>query len=776
MFQIIAKQKLSDGLTEVEVHAPLIANAAQPGNFVLVRGDEYGERIPLTIADSNAARGTISLVMQEIGQGTKALAAIEPGQAYLDVVGPLGKDREAHGPGKTIACVSGGVGLAPMFPQMKAHHEAGNRVISILGARDVSLLFWQDKVEAISDRVIYTTDNGSFGRKGFAAQVLDELITGGEHIDEVIAIGPVPHMKAVTECCKKHGVPVVVSLNPIMVDGTGMCGGCRVTVDGEVKYACVDGPEFDGALVDFEELVMRQRTYKPLEAQANAAYVAPPPENHVCKFETSVKEMVDALESRTTRHDSHYFEEASALFVLQTIAELMKRRTTFDEVTPTFSPEQALAEAQRCLCCESATCTEGCPVGVNIRDFIQAIQKGDVADAALILKDKNNLPAVCGRVCPQETQCEKRCVLARTGRSVAIGALERFVADWEAEYVPQQPFHVEARGQNVAVIGCGPGGLTCAGDLARLGYDVTIFEAFHDTGGVLRYGIPEFRLPKAIVDREVNYIKSLGVKIELNMVIGKVLTIDRLFANGFESVFIAVGAGAPMFIGVPGENLVGVYSANEFLTRVNLMKAYRFGEYQTPVIVGNQIAVVGAGNVAMDAARVAVRLGARRVTVIYRRSDVEIPARAEEVTHAREEGVIFQLLTAPVRLIGDEQGRVCAMECIRMELGEPDASGRRKPIPVPNSEFTIECDMVIPALGSSANPLLTGNTEGISLNKWGNIVADPVTGATNLPGVYAGGDIVTGSATVIEAMGAGKRAAEAIDAYLSAKATSTACV
>lgn len=776
MFPIVDRRKLSESLTEIVIDAPLIARAAKPGNFVLVRGDEYGERIPLTIADSDAARGTITLVMQEIGKGTRALGAFQPGQAYENVVGPLGKDREIHGPGKTICCVCGGVGLAPMFPQMKAHHAAGNRLISILGARDVSLLFWQGKVEAISDRTIVTTDNGSIGRKGYAAQVLDELITGGEKIDEVIAIGPVPHMKAVTECCKKHDVPVVVSLNPIMVDGTGMCGGCRVSVGGEAKYACVDGPEFDGAKVDFDELIMRQRTYKPMEIQANENFIpSPKHDGHICRFEQRLKEIVAAHESRKRKHHSHYFQESTALFVLKTAAELMKRRTSFDEVKQAFSPEEALEEALRCKGCEHATCIEGCPVEVDIRGFIRAIQEGELAEAARIIKQKNNLPAVCGRVCPQETQCEKRCVVARTqDRPVAIGALERFVADWEAAHVAPKPFHVEPKGKKVAVIGCGPGGLTCAGDLARMGYDVTIFEAFHDTGGVLRYGIPEFRLPKSIVDREVDYIKSLGVKIELDMVIGKVLTIDGLFANGFESIFIAVGAGAPMFIGVPGENLVGVYSANEFLTRVNLMKAYKFGEYQTPVYVGNKVAVVGAGNVAMDAARVAVRLGAEQVSIVYRRSAAEVPARAEEVEHAREDGIQFQLLTAPVRLIGDEHGRVCGIECIRMTLGEPDASGRRRPVPVPNSEFTIECDMVIPALGTRANPLLTGNTKGIKLNKWGNIVADPVTGATNLPGVYAGGDIVTGAATVIEAMGAGKRAANAIDAYLSNKVMTTA--
>ena len=771
MYTVRTKRKLSDALTEVLVQAPLIASAAKPGHFVLVRGDEHGERIPLTIADSDAAAGTITLVMQEIGKGTKGLAQIEAGQAYLDVVGPLGKDRVAHGPGRTVCCVCGGLGLAPMFPQMKAHRAAGNRLISILGARDASLLFWQDKVEAVSDQVIYTTDNGSFGRKGYAANVLEELVAKGEKIDEVIAIGPVPHMKAVTEVCKRLGLPVVVSLNPIMVDGTGMCGGCRVTVNGKVHYACVDGPEFDGAQVDFDELTARQRAYKPMEADATAGTVKPRDRKEACRFEERVNELAVEFEAKQQqqRHYTQNVDEQSALLVLEMVADMIKHRTSWEEVTPTYTAERARCEAARCLECNNPTCTEGCPVEVDIRGFIGAIKRDDMPAAVSILKNKNNLPAVCGRVCPQEKQCEKHCVVGVKERPVTIGALERYVADWEAENKSAAPIVVTPKGKKIAVIGCGPGGLSCAGDLARMGYDVTIFEAFHDTGGVLRYGIPEFRLPKVIVDREVEYIKSLGVKIELNMVIGKILTIERLFADGFESAFIAVGAGAPAFMDIPGESLVGVYSANEFLTRVNLMKAYRFGEYETPVIVGERVAVVGAGNVAMDAARVAVRLGAKQVNVVYRRSMAEIPARAEEVEHAILEGVKFQLLTAPLKLIGDDKGRVAGMQCIRMELGEPDASGRRRPVKVPGSEFVLDCDMVIPALGTGANPILTENTTGLKLNKWGNIVADPKSGATNLPGVYAGGDIVTGAATVIEAMGAGKRAARAIDDYLTDK-------
>ncbi|MBI5090872.1 MAG: NADPH-dependent glutamate synthase [Candidatus Hydrogenedentes bacterium] len=776
MFPIVAKRELAKDIKEIVITAPSIAQAAQPGNFVLVRGDERSERIPLTIGDSDAEAGTVTLVMQEIGKGTRLLGAFDVGQCYTDVVGPLGKDRIVHETGKTICCVSGGVGVAPMYPQMKAYHRAGNRVISIMGARDKTLLLWKEKVEAVSDQVLYATDDGSFGVKAFAAAVLDELITKGEKIDEVIAIGPVPHMRAVATVCMKHNVPVVVSLNPIMVDGTGMCGGCRVSVGGKVRYACVDGPEFDGATVDFDELMARQRAYKAMEKQAIEGVGSHHENGHVCRFEEYAKKQEAALTSVSERYLGSFFEQDSVAYVLHSVAQLMKHRTTFEEVKPTATPEEAYAEALRCTGCERPTCTEGCPVEVDIRGFIRAIQQGDLPEAARILKEKNNLPAICGRVCPQETQCEARCVVRHTGRPVSIGVLERFVADWEASHLVSTAVRAPQKGRSVAVIGCGPGGLTCAGDLARMGYDVTIFEAFHDTGGVLRYGIPEFRLPKAIVDREVDYVKSLGVKIELNMVIGKVFTVENLFANGFEAVFIGVGAGAPMFMDIPGENFIGVYSANEFLTRVNLMKAYKFGEYETPVLIGNRVAVIGAGNVAMDAARVAARLGAKKVVIVYRRSDAEIPARAEEVEHAREEGIIFHLLTAPVRIIGDDQNKVTAMECIRMQLGEPDASGRRRPIPVPGSEFTFDCDMVIPALGTRANPLLTGNTKGIQLNKWGNIVADPETGVTNLPGVYAGGDIVTGAATVIEAMGAGKRSARAIDEYLTAKASAAAAV
>lgn len=762
MFKVLKKVSLAESIKEFEVEAPQIARKARPGNFVLVRGDVFGERIPLTIADSDAERGTITLVMQEIGKGTTKLGTINEGDSLLDVVGPLGKDRKVP-TGQTICCVSGGLGVAPMYPQTKACHQAGNRVINIIGARNKDLLFWQDRMEAASEKTYYSTDDGSFGHHGFATQILEDLINKGEKFDEVIAIGPVPHMRAVANVCKKYNVPVIVSLNPIMVDGTGMCGGCRVTVGGESLYACVDGPEFDGAEVDFDELMSRQGSYRDIERVAVEGNG-----HHRCNLEIQA----DAHESGNGApwpNTYGHFEKQTLSHLLRGMVDVVRGPGRFDEVALGLSPKAALAEALRCRLCADPKCMTGCPVEVDIPQFIEAIQQDDLLRAARILKQKNNLPAICGRVCPQETQCEERCILAKYEQPVAIGALERYVADWEAAHGIEIPEKAPAKGRRVAVVGSGPGGLTCAGDLARMGYDVTVFEAFHDTGGVLRYGIPEFRLPKRIVDQEVNYVRSLGVKIELNMVVGKVATVQELLDQGFDAVFIAVGAGAPAFLGIPGENLVGVFSANEFLTRVNLMNAFR-EEYDTPVRVGKRVAVIGAGNVAMDAARTANRLGAQTVTVVYRRSEAEMPARAAELHHAKEEGIIFQLLTNPVRIIGDEQNRVRALECVRMKLGEPDSSGRRRPEAIPGSEFELACDMVIPALGNRANPLLTQNTEGLALNKWGNIVAEDATGATSLPGVYAGGDIVIGAATVIEAMGAGKRAARAIDQYLTQKA------
>jgi len=449
--------------------------------------------------------------------------------------------------------------------------------------------------------------------------------------------------------------------------------------------------------------------------------------------------------------------------------EPLVRKRNFSEVALGYTEEQALREASRCIQCKKPACIDGCPVDINIPGFIRAISEGNMPEAVRVLKDKNSLPGICGRVCPQETQCEMTCILAKKGAPIAIGRLERYVADWERyhpEIIGQQKSYAKFNGKKVTVVGSGPAGLTCAAELAKLGYGVTIFEALHVAGGVLMYGIPEFRLPKSIVQAEVNYVRSLSEEIKLDQVIGKIATVDDLLGNGFDAIFLAPGAGAPMFLNIPGENLSGIYSANEFLTRTNLMKAYAFPEYDTPIKAGGEVVVFGGGNVAMDASRCALRLGAGKVYIIYRRSRVEMPARAEERENAEEEGIFFKLLTNPKRFIGDEQGRVKAVELYEMELGEPDESGRRRPIPKPNTEFVMEIDTAIVALGTKPNPIIPSTTKGLELTRWGTIKADDATGRTSKEGVWCGGDMATGAATVISAMGAGKRAAVDIDAYL----------
>ncbi|MCF2136853.1 MAG: NADPH-dependent glutamate synthase [Candidatus Thorarchaeota archaeon] len=447
-----------------------------------------------------------------------------------------------------------------------------------------------------------------------------------------------------------------------------------------------------------------------------------------------------------------------------------ERIKNFEEVALGYTVELAVAEAEKCLQCRNPRCMSGCPVEVPIKEFIELITKRDFMGAAAKIKETNSLPAICGRVCPQESQCEASCIYGIRNEPIAIGRLERFVADYAREHGEGLPEMAPKNGFRVAVVGSGPSGLTCAGDLAKLGYEVTIFEAFHKPGGVLVYGIPQFRLPKDIVQKEVDYLKRMGVELKCDYVIGKIRTIDQLMnEDGYDAVFVGSGAGAPNFLNIPGINLVDVYSANEFLTRVNLMKAYRFPEYDTPIKIGKKVAVIGGGNVAMDASRTALRLGASDVHIVYRRSRKELPARAEEVHHAEEEGVQFQLLTNPVEIIGDEKGNVVGMRCIRMELGEPDESGRRRPVPIPNSDFVIDVNTVVIAVGNSPNPIISQTTPGLEVSKWGGILIDEETGMTSREGIFAGGDIVTGAATVISAMGAGKRAARGIHEYLSKK-------
>jgi len=739
--EILNKESLAPGLTRFEVYVPLIARTVRPGQFVVVRADDYAERIPLTVADRNTDRGSISLIVQVVGVSTRKMDKLEIGKAFLDVVGPLGRPTEIRKAG-TVLCIGGGVGIAPVYPITKGFKEAGNRILSILGAKTREMIILEKEMRAVSDGLFITTDDGTAGRHGFVTDELRRLIDEKEAIDLVVAIGPGIMMKAVCDLTRKAGIPTLVSLNSLMVDGTGMCGCCRIRVGEDTKFVCVDGPEFDGHQVDFVELLKRSGMYAREEHRAMW--------DHECRL----------LEAEKTLKKANRREPMPK-------QEPKLRIQNFDEVALGYSKESAVREASRCLGCKKPPCIAGCPVDIDIPAFVGLIRHGDFIGAIHKIKEKNSLPAICGRVCPQEEQCEAVCVLAKKGQPVAIGRLERFVADYEFKQgdvrIPSSP---SPTGRKVAVIGAGPAGLSAAGDLVRMGHKVTVFEALHKPGGVLVYGIPEFRLPKWIVQRESDYVGKLGAEIHVSHIVGKSSTVDGLLNQGYDAVFIGTGAGLPYFMKIPGENLNGVYSANEFLTRVNLMKAYLFPEYNTPVHYGRNIAVVGGGNVAMDSARTSLRLGAENVYLIYRRSREEMPARAEEVENAFEEGVRPRLLTHPVRILGNERGWVKEIECIRMELGEPDASGRRRPVPVAGSEHRIEVDMVIVAIGQGPNPLLTTSTPDLALTKYGNIVADEKTCKTSKKGVFAGGDIVTGAATVILAMGAGKRAAKAIDAYL----------
>ena len=750
MFKILAKDQLNDSVVRMDIEAPLIARRAKAGQFIMFRIDEYGERVPLTIADTNVETGAVTIIFQTVGGATKLLAQKEVGESILDFVGPLGKASELEGY-KRACVIGGGVGNAIAYPSAKALYNLGSQVDIIAGFRNKDIVILEEEMKAVSHNLYITTDDGSYGEQGFVTNKLESLIQSGKDYDLVIAIGPVIMMKFVSEITRKYNIKTLVSLNPIMIDGTGMCGGCRVNVGGQIKFACVDGPEFDGHEVDFDELMLRNSFYKNEEQKAN---------DHVCRIGRSQPgEKKVAKKKRNMSPKKTPMPEQEPLV----------RNKNFEEVALGYTEEMAKEEAQRCLQCKHKPCVSGCPVQVKIPEFIERIAEGDFAGAYHKIKETNALPAVCGRVCPQETQCEERCVRAIKGEAVGIGRLERFAADWARENLDEEVKKPSPNGHKVAIIGSGPAGLTCAADMAKLGYDVTVYEAFHVSGGVLVYGIPEFRLPKVIVQKEIDTLKAMGVRVITDMVIGRILTIDELIEEEhYEAVFIGTGAGLPSFMGIPGESLIGVYSANEYLTRANLMKAYD-RQYKTPIRASKSVAVIGGGNVAMDAARTAKRLGAEQVYIVYRRGFEEMPARREEIHHAQEEEIIFQNLCNPVRILGDEKGQVIGMECIRMELGEADASGRRRPVAVAGSEFVLDIDTVIVSIGTSPNPLIKNTTEGLDVNKWGCIVARD-NGQTSREGVYAGGDAVTGAATVILAMGAGKTAAEAMHEYVQGRA------
>ncbi len=719
---------------EMVIDAPSIARHAKAGNFVVLRLHEKGERIPLTIADSDNNNGAITLLYQKVGKTTNELGLLKPGDSIKDIVGPLGHPTPIMKYGHCVL-VGGGIGTATLYPILKALRDADNRITVILGARTRELLVWEDKFREHSDELVITTDDGSSGRKGLVTEALKETIER-DPVEIVIAVGPIRMMKAVSELTKPYGVKTIVSLNPIMVEGTGMCGACRVTIEGKTRFACIDGPEFDGHEVNFQELENRLNFYKKEEEQAY----------HLFLRKTKRKEAEGSRGQVRFRNPE-------------------KRKNDFKEVSLGLTERQAVKEAARCLQCKKPHCVAGCPVEINIPKFISFIKEKDYLGGLKKIREFNMLPAICGRVCPQETQCQGHCILGKKKRPVSIGALERFVADHEVSFGQTELPEIPApNGHRVAVIGSGPAGLTVAADLAKLGYDITVFEALHEAGGVLTYGIPEFRLPKKIIHREIEFVKNLGVKIILNNVIGRTQTVNELFAEGYEAVFIGVGAVSPKYLGIPGENLNNVYFASEFLTRVNLMKAYKFPVYDTPVKKARRVAVIGGGNVAMDSARTALRLGAEKVYIVYRRTEHELPSRHEEVENAKEEGIEFLFLSNPKEIVGDDKAYATALRCDKMVLCDPDESGRRKP-KCSGEEFTVDIDQVIMAIGQTSNPILVRSINGLNLWGEGYITADR-DGKTNIKGIFAGGDITTGAATVISAMGAGKRAARAIDDYI----------
>lgn len=780
MNKIIRKEQFSEKVFLFEIEAPLIAKSRKAGNFVIVRVGEKGERMPLTIADANLEKGTITLVVQKVGLSSIKLCNLNEGEYVTDVVGPLGNATHIENFG-TVVCAGGGVGVAPMLPIIRALKAAGNRVLSVLAGRSKELIILEEEVRKSSDEVIIMTDDGSYGEKGVVTIGMERFINQ-EHVDRAFAIGPPIMMKFCCLLTQKYNIPTDVSLNTIMVDGTGMCGACRLTIGGKTRFVCIDGPEFDGALVDWDEMFKRMGTFRKAENEelerfnAHIEQINEKKEPMVNAITMDVKPTDESIEVLTDRDAEWRKElrlamkpkERTAIDRVQMpeLDPLYRATSRVEEVNKGLTKILAQTEAKRCLDCAKPTCMEGCPVSINIPSFIKNIERGQFLAAAKVLKNTSALPAVCGRVCPQEKQCESRCIhLKMNEPAVAIGYLERFAADYERESgnisIPQL---APANGIKIAVVGSGPAGLSFAGDMAKKGYEVTVFEALHEVGGVLKYGIPEFRLPNKIVDVEIDNLKKMGVQFLTDCIVGKTISADDLEIQGFKGIFVGSGAGLPNFMGIPGENAINIMSSNEYLTRVNLMDAAN-PETDTPINLGKRVMVVGGGNTAMDSCRTAKRLGAE-VTLVYRRSEAEMPARLEEVKHAKEEGINFLTLHNPLEYLTDEQGAVRAAVLQVMELGEPDSSGRRSPQPLEGVTKTLEVDQVIVAVGVSPNPLVPNSIKGLELGRRNTIVVNENM-QSNRPEIYAGGDIVRGGATVILAMGDGRKAAAGMHNQLS---------
>ena len=761
MNRILQKEHFSEKVFKLVVEAPLIAKSRRAGHFVIVRVGEKGERMPLTIAEADPVKGTITLVVQEVGLSSTRLCELNVGDYITDVVGPLGKATHIENFG-TVVCAGGGVGVAPMLPIVQALKAAGNRVITVLAGRTKELIILEKEMRESSDEVIIMTDDGSYGQKGLVTEGVEAVIKR-EKVDKCFAIGPAIMMKFVCLLTKKYDIPTDVSLNTIMVDGTGMCGACRITVGGKTKFVCVDGPEFDGHQVDFDEMLKRMGAFKDIEREEIHKLDEHPA---TCEAEPTVSGR-DAAWREALRKQMKPKERTQIPRVkMNELDPEYRSHSRKEEVNLGLNEEQALTEAKRCLDCANPSCMEGCPVGIDIPGFIKNIERGEFLEAARTLKKTSALPAVCGRVCPQEKQCESKCIHLKMGHeAVAIGYLERFAADYERESGQiSVPEIADKNGIKVAVVGSGPAGLSFAGDMAKMGYDVTVFEALHEIGGVLKYGIPEFRLPNKIVDVEIENLSKMGVTFVKDCIIGKTLSVEELEAEGFKGIFVASGAGLPNFMNIPGENSINIMSSNEYLTRVNLMDAAS-EDSDTPVTFGKRVAVIGGGNTAMDSVRTARRLGAEKAMIIYRRSEAEMPARLEEVKHAKEEGVEFLTLHNPIEYIADEKGRVKQVVLQKMELGEPDASGRRSPVPIPGATVTLDIDMAIVSVGVSPNPIVPHSIPGLELGRKGTIAVNEDM-QSSIPTIYAGGDIVRGGATVILAMGDGRRAAAAMNRQL----------
>ena len=787
MNKIVRKEQFSEKVFLFEMEAPLIAKSRKAGNFVIVRVDKKGERMPLTIAGADIERGTITLVVQMVGLSSKKLCALNEGDYVADIVGPLGNPTRIEKYG-TVVCAGGGLGVAPMLPIIQALKKAGNRVLSVMAGRSKDLIILEDKVRESSDEVIIMTDDGSYGEKGVVTVGMEKFFEQ-EHVDKVFAIGPPIMMKFSNLTAQKHGIPCEVSLNTIMVDGTGMCGACRLTIGGKTRFVCIDGPEFDGALVDWDEMFKRMGTFKRAEQDelehyeehitastspseggdvqahdsASASNQTPPPSEGLGEATDRNAEWRKELQKSMKPKERTQIERV----VMPELDPVYRATTRTEEVNIGLTKEMAMQEAKRCLDCAKPSCIEGCPVNIDIPSFVKNIERGQFLTAAKVLKNTSSLPAVCGRVCPQEKQCESKCIhLKMNSKPVAIGYLERFAADYERESGNiSLPEIAPANGIKIAVVGSGPAGLSFAGDMVKLGYDVYVFEALHEIGGVLKYGIPEFRLPNKIVDVEIDNLAKMGVHFQTDVIVGKTIKVEQLEELGFRGIFVGSGAGLPNFMNIPGENAINIMSSNEYLTRVNLMDAANPAT-DTPLNPAKNVLVVGGGNTAMDSCRTAKRLGAD-VTLVYRRSEVEMPARLEEVKHAKEEGIHFLTLHNPIEYIADEQGAVKQAVLQVMELGEPDASGRRSPVPVEGKTVTLDVDQVIVAVGVSPNPLVPKSIEGLELGRKNTIVVSEQMQSSR-PEIFAGGDIVRGGATVILAMGDGRRAAQHMHQHLQA--------